>query len=45
MYVVFRLTNRHGNHFMVLTNPSQVSPQSRLPFFRNAVAAVLGAED
>ena len=43
--MVLRPTNREGNHFLVLTNPVRVRPQSRLPFFRNAIAAVLGAED
>src|ERR1019366_2010434 len=37
--------NRQGNHFVVLTNPGQVGPQSRLPFFRDGIPAVLGAED
>jgi hypothetical protein len=45
MYVVLRPTDGHGNHFVVLTNPRQVSPQSRLPFFRNAIAAILGAKN
>jgi hypothetical protein len=45
VYVVFCPADRHGNHFVVLTNPGQVSPQSRLPFFRNGFAAILGAED
>jgi len=45
VYVVLRPTNRQGNHFVVLTNPRQVSPQSRLPIFRNGIAPILGAED
>ncbi len=43
--VVLRPSNRERNHFMVLTNPGQISPQSRLPLFRNGILAVLGAEN
>jgi len=45
MYVVLGPTDGKGNYFVVLTNPGTVRPQSRLPFFRNGVAAVLCAED
>jgi hypothetical protein len=43
--VVLCAANRQGNHFVVFANRGQVSPQSRLPFFRDGIAAVLGAED
>jgi hypothetical protein len=43
--MVLRPTDRKSNHFVVLTNLGQVGPQSRLPFLRNGVAAVLRAED
>jgi hypothetical protein len=42
--MVLRPTDRKSNHFVILTNPGQVRPQSRLPFFRDDVAAVLRAE-
>ena len=45
MYVILCPSDGHGNHFVILTNPGQVSPQPRLPLFRDGVAAVLRAED
>ncbi len=45
VYVVLCSADGQGNHLVVLTNPGQVGPQSRLPLFRNRITAVLGAED
>jgi hypothetical protein len=45
VYVVLRPADCKTDHFVVLTNPSNVSLQSRLPFSRDHVAPVLGAED
>src|SRR5712691_10289108 len=43
--VILRPANHERNHFVVLTNAGQVSPQPRLQFLLNCAAAILGAED
>ena len=45
MNAVLRPADREGNHFVILANPAEVSPQSRLPFFCDRIAAIFHAED
>jgi hypothetical protein len=43
--VVFGAADREGSDFVIPAISARVCPQSRLPFLRDGVAAVLGAED
>src|SRR5580704_13825315 len=44
MRMIFRAADGERNDFMVAANPAEVGPQSRLPFFWDGVAAILGAK-
>jgi hypothetical protein len=45
MHMILRSAHRQRDHPVILTNPGQIRPQSRLPFPGNRFPALSGTEN